>query len=77
MDLPNKRVYIAGLLVGCPYKSEPAGCALYDIRKKPLKERIEWCDQLTDEQIQDILNVHKKCLAQREGKKNAAEEQAS
>jgi len=65
----NTRVYVTGLLVGCPYEPNPADCALYDMRQKPLRERIEWCNQLSDEEIQDIIGIHKKCLAQREAPK--------
>ena len=66
MDMSSKRVYVMGLLVACPYKSNPATCALYDIRKKPLKERMAWARQLADKQIQDIINIHKECFIRRE-----------
>ena len=66
MDIPNKRVYIVGLLVDCPYEPNPADCALYDIRKSSLNERIEWSKQLTDKEIQHIISIHKKCLARRQ-----------
>ena len=66
MDAPAKRTYVMGLLVACPYKSNPATCALYDIRSKPLKERMAWVRQLTDKQIQDIIEIHKECFVRRE-----------
>ncbi len=64
--MPSKRVYVMGLLVACPYKSNPATCALYGIRKKPLKERMAWANQLADKPIQDIIEIHKKCFIRRE-----------
>jgi len=69
MDLLNTKVYIMGLLVGCPYEQNPADCALHDIRKKPMQEREGWCNQLSDEEIQHIISTHKECLARREAPK--------
>ena len=69
MDLLNTRVYVTGLLVDCPYEPNPADCALYDMRQKPLQERVDWCNQLSDEEIQNIISIHKKCLARRETSK--------
>ena len=69
MDLPSARVYVMGLLVGCPYESNPVDCALHDIRKKPMDKRIEWSKRLSDEQILDIIRVHRECLAKKEGRK--------
>ena len=72
--MPDERLYIVGLLVDCPYKPNPADYTLYDIRKRPLKERIEWSKQLTNKEIQHIISIHKKCLARREGNNNVADE---
>ena len=66
MDTPNERVHAMGLLVDCPYESNPVDCVFCDMRKKPLKERIEWCMELGIEEIQSIIRVHQKCLARRE-----------
>ena len=66
MDVAAKRAYVMGLLVACPYKSNPSTCALYDIRNKPLKERTAWARQLTDKQIQEIIDIHKECFVRRE-----------
>ena len=68
MDVPDARFYILGLLVDCPFEPNPTDCALREIRNKPLAERAEWARQLTDEQVQQIISVHKQCLARKEGK---------
>ena len=73
MHLFNTRVYIMGLLVGCPYDSNPADCALHEMRQKPLQEREGWCNQLSDEEIQNIISTHKKCLACREANNNVTD----
>ncbi len=72
--MPSKRVYVLGLLVACPYEANPATCALYEIRKKPLKERTAWARQLTDKQIEEIISVHQKCSVRRECELSLAEE---
>jgi len=74
MDMPSKRAYVMGLLIACPYGPNSATCVLYDIRKKPLKERMAWARQLADKQIQDIINIHKKCFIRRECELNFAKE---
>ncbi len=74
MEPSNRRVYVIALLVDCPYEPNPADCALYDMRQKPLQERIEWCNQLSDKKIQRIVSIHKKCLARREANNNVADE---
>ena len=66
MDTCTARVLVVGLVVGCPYEANPADCALHEIRQRPLKERVEWTRQLTEEQIQNIIDIHKKCLARKE-----------
>jgi hypothetical protein len=78
MDMLNTRVYIMGLLVDCPYESNSPDCALptilHDIRKKSLQERVDWCNQLPDEEIQNIISTHKKCLACRESNNKVVDE---
>lgn len=75
-ELSDARMYILGLLIDCPYELNPkdCNCNLHDMRKKPLKERIDWSKQLTDQQGQNIISSHKKCLAQRETNNNVANE---
>jgi hypothetical protein len=66
MEPSLARSYIVGLLVECPFEPNPTDCALQPIRKKPLKERIEWVNQLTDDQVRDIISEHKECLKRKE-----------
>ena len=70
MEFPATRSYVMGLLISCPYKPDPTDCALHDIRKRPIEERIEFSKQLTDKEILRIIAIHKKCLAQKEVKKH-------
>ena len=72
MDIPDTRIFIAGLLVDCPYEPNPADCALHNIRKKPMKERTEWSKQLSNEQVKQIVNIHKQCLKEKEAQRKNA-----
>ena len=68
MELSDARVFIVGLLIDCPYEPNPADCALHDMRKKTLKEKIEFSRRLTEEEVQHIIDTHKNCLSRKEGK---------
>jgi hypothetical protein len=74
MDMPSKRAYVQGLLVACPYEANPETCVLYEIRKKPLKERTAWLRELDDSQIQGIIITHQKCSVRRESELKLAKE---
>ena len=69
MDLPDVRMYIVGLLVDCPYEPNPKDCALHDIRKKSMEEKLAFSKRLTEEEAVNIIAVHKKCLCRKEGKR--------
>ena len=71
MDLSDARLLLIGLLVDCPHEPNPTDCALYDIRNKSRGEKLEFCRQLTEEQLQHIMVIHEKCLSQKEGKLKA------
>jgi len=74
MDMPSKRAYVLGMLIACPYEPNSATCVLYDMRRKPLKERTVWVRQLTDKQIQEIISAHQKCSVRKECELNLAGE---
>ena len=62
----RRKATVSGLLFDCPYKPNPEGCILCDIRKRPTKERIEWLNQLTGVEIQHIIGFHDECLTKRQ-----------
>ena len=68
MDLSDARVFLLGILVACPYGPNPKDCILHDMRKKSMKERLNFSQQLTENEVQYIIDIHKKCLSQKEGK---------
>ncbi len=69
MDFPEARAHIVALLIKCPYEPNPTGCHLHELRMRSLEEKLEFPKRLTEEEVQHIIAVHKKCLSRKEGKK--------
>lgn len=55
-----------GLNVDCPMGGNPPRCVFHNIRKKPLKKRFEWIEQMTHNNRVKIFLEHKKCISERE-----------
>ena len=66
MEPSSERLLVMGLVVGCPHESNPTECTLNDVRTKPVSERVEWARKLADEQVKQILRIHRDCSADRE-----------
>ncbi len=58
-----------GLLYECPMGGNPNDCPLYEIRKLPYLERVQWAKSMSDEQLLDIYHYHKSCLGVKEAGK--------
>ena len=59
---------IFGLSVQCPFSgTNPCVCPLHEIRKKGLRERLEWAERLSETEALNILTFHQKCLEEKEG----------
>jgi hypothetical protein len=70
-EVSSQRQYllneIFGLAVACPFdQGNPCNCPLHELRKKTLRERHEWLQALSEEDISNILTFHKKCLGEKE-----------
>lgn len=58
---------IFALSVACPFdQGNPCACPLHEIRKKNLKERYAWIQQLSEESMLDIVTFHHKCMKAKE-----------
>jgi hypothetical protein len=68
MDFNDARAHVVALLIKCPYELNPAHCHLHDMRGKSLEDNMEISKRLTEQEVQHILAVHKKCLSRKEGK---------
>ena len=72
MDLPEARVFVAGLLIDCPYEPNPTDCALREMRNKSLEEKLDFSGRLTKEEVQHILDIHKNCLSLKKAQSSSA-----
>jgi hypothetical protein len=57
------RLDLVGLLVACPFNQDnPDNCPLHHLRLLPMAKRIEWLDQLADEDVLILRTNHQHCL---------------
>jgi len=66
MDIDNKtRIY--GLAIECPFRDECKDCPLKEIRElKDFEKQIDIIDNMTVEEINEIVSWHKKRRLQRD-----------
>ena len=62
----NKRAWVKGLVMGCPFDDELPDCPLQSLRKQTPAERFNLVNDMTDDDLIHIVSYHKECLAQRE-----------
>ena len=56
------RVGMHARILRCPLGNNPRDCPLYEVRKKPMEERLAWLAAKSDEEIVDLYNRHIDCL---------------
>tara|TARA_B100000315_G_C14556917_1_gene578624 strand:- start:923 stop:1165 length:243 start_codon:yes stop_codon:yes gene_type:complete len=61
-----KKVWVRGLAIECPLGDALKTCPLRELRKLELADRLKMIDDMGDEQIEEILEVHKECARSRE-----------
>jgi hypothetical protein len=54
--------WIFGLLVACPAGAELPKCPLAKVRPKPLKERLEVVQNMTNSQKESLVIYHAECV---------------
>ena len=62
----QKKDWVRGLLISCPFGKPLDDCPLEKFRKIPISERIKLVDSMEEKQIDQIIVHHQKCLRQRE-----------
>lgn len=60
-----KRIVLC-LVIECPMSGNPESCPIFDVRKLPLKDRIEWVNKREYPEHLEIYLHHKQCLAKLE-----------
>ena len=62
----KKRIWLMELLIDCPLEYSLDTCPAKELREMKLSERLKIIDEMSDDEMQSILEYHKKCLAERE-----------
>jgi hypothetical protein len=66
MDITQKKIWVKGLVIDCPYDVPLADCALKDIRKEPMNTRFIKVNAMSHKQLDEIIAHHRQCLSIRE-----------
>lgn len=61
----DKRLWIKGLTMGCPCEKPADDCPLNSLRNLPVKQANEAINNLTDQQIDDLVRIHDTCYCMR------------
>ena len=65
LDPKDKRTFVKGLSLDCPFCEALESCPLNAIRKLPVSQIIELIDKMPDEQIEQIIHYHQECSRKR------------
>ena len=65
-EYDKKRVWAKGLIVECPLGDALEDCPLNEIRKLPLRERLQIIKKMSDEELDEAIAHHEQCLKNRE-----------
>lgn len=65
-DFLEKRTLAHGLAFACPMPPQLPTCSFREIRKLPEEERFDVVNNMTEQQINVLIDTHKKCLRRRE-----------
>ena len=67
LNLETKEIWVQGLLIHCPMGKALDTCHAKELRKIPLQERLALVKQMEETQLDAIIDLHKRCLSEREG----------
>lgn len=66
--IEDKKAWVRELLIGCPFDEPLPDCPGCELRKLPIEKRIKAADEMTEKDLDNVINHHKCCLRKREGK---------
>jgi hypothetical protein len=66
MELQHNKIWLKGLLIGCPMGWALDDCPVEELRKAPIKESLNIVDEMRTEEIYNIIKQHKECIRKRE-----------
>ncbi len=66
LSIEHKRIWIKGLMIDCPMGKALDDCPARDVRTMPVEKRLIVVDEMTPEQIEEVIVYHRQCLSKRE-----------
>ena len=63
---PSEKLWLKELLTDCPFGFALDSCPAREIRKLPLHERFKVIDEMSDDEVESILDYHRVCSTERE-----------
>lgn len=66
--LADKISSVFGLLIQCPMDDPLDNCPAKDLRELSTEEKFKIANNMSEEQLDDIISHHKQCLREREKK---------
>ena len=70
MTAKDARIALHGRILRCPLGGNPTDCQFYELRKKPLEERLTWLIRQSDEEVVETYNSHIRCFKKKLQKMN-------
>lgn len=65
MELTDKKIWLYGLFVACPEGNPLPDCPLEQYRSLPDKEKIKILENFSEEEVEEIIKHHHKCVFRR------------
>lgn len=62
MNFSEKKAALTELVINCPYGENPFECIFNLIRLKTMQEKIDWVNDLDENQVDDFLSEHSNCI---------------
>lgn len=62
----NRVIWVKGLMIECPLYSALPDCPLQKYRGMPIPQKFKIVDNMSDEEINQVIQSHQQCLSRRE-----------
>ncbi len=66
MVLNDSKIWLWGLLVSCPLGNAAPNCPFTNIRKQSVKNKFDFIEHLSPDEIDKLIKHHIECLRERE-----------
>ena len=65
VELMNKRIWVKGILVECPFGNSLSNCPANALRNLPLEELIRAVNNMSEDQLEMVIKYHNDCMEER------------